>query len=150
MSEYKFKITSIKAENYLPEAAETICVQVSEAEFNPTSFVFIIDFNQNNRKIQVKDVSVKVGVAWQDMETIAYLKGKFTFTSERSVNQALIELQKGFNKQNYSIDNFKQSWRELHRQFVLWFHEDFNRYLDIFVASHEILCSLNKKADGNN
>jgi len=145
--QYKFKVTSRKTKAYFPEMEESISIQVSESEFNPTSFMFVLQLDRDNTEIKIKDITLKVGVAWQDMETVAYLKGKFTFDSERSINQALLELQKAFNQNDYSIDSFKESWRELHNQFVKWFIKDFKVYLDKLVESHKILISLNRKAN---
>jgi len=144
---YKFKVTSKISESYLPEIEEKFCIRVSEENFNPTSFLFFLKLKEGEKAMETRNITLKVGVAWQDMEKIAYLKGKFDFDSERSINLALLELKKSSNRERYCLDEFSSSWQELHIQFSTWYNNEFRHYLDNEAKSNDILLNLKTESE---
>jgi hypothetical protein len=144
---YNFTVTGQKRESYLPDMEEKITITVSEEELKSINFYFLLRLQKDSKTIEVRDITLRVGVSWQDMETIAYLRGKFNFDDEREINQALLELKKDLNKDACCIDGFHASWREVHMQFIKWFTNEFCRYLDNQIKGHDILLNLKARAE---
>ena len=145
---YNFTVTSQIRKSYLPNMEEKITILVSEEELKSVNFFFLLKLQKGVRGLEIKDIIVlRAGVSWQDMETIAYLRGKFNFADERATNQALVELKKNLNKEKYCIDEFHASWHEVHVQFVKWFTNEFSRYLDNQIKGHEILLNMKTRVE---
>lgn len=145
---YNFIVTSQIRESYLPNMEEKITISVSEEELKSVNFFFLLKLQKGVRGLEIKDIIVlRAGVSWQDMETIAYLRGKFNFADERATNQALVELKKNLNKDKYCIDEFHTSWHEVHVQFVKWFTNEFSRYLNNQIKGHEILLNMKTRSE---
>jgi len=145
---YNFIVTSQIRESYLPNMEEKITISVSEEELKSVNFFFLLKLQKGVRGLEIRDIVVlRAGVSWQDMETIAYLRGKFNFADERATNQALVELKKNLNKEKYCIDEFHISWHEVHVQFVKWFTNEFSRYLDNQIKGHEILLNMKTRIE---
>ena len=121
MELYNFKITCRKIESYLSNTDEKLTIQVSHAKLKATNFYFSLTLDREKDAILIKTVELKVGVAWQDLEAIAYLKGYFGFTEDRDISKAIEELKNALNGNEYSLGQLDPKWQEFHMDFQKWF-----------------------------
>jgi hypothetical protein len=93
IEQYIFKVTSRKIESYLPDMDEKLTIKVSHTKFKATNFYFSLRFDKTLDSITIKDLDIKVGAGYQDLETIAYLKGYFSFIEDRDILKAKFKIE---------------------------------------------------------
>lgn len=132
---YKFRVSSRKITAYGSDLKTELCISVLPDEEDVTHFLwcnahdeedlahfrFLCKFSKDQDCMEVKDVTLKLGASWQDMETITYLKGRFCFRDERAINAAMLELKNGLNGQKFCIDGLGTRWQQFHVKFCQWF-----------------------------
>jgi hypothetical protein len=142
-TKYKFGISSRKITSYLPDIQQELSIKVLEDEGDLTNFHFLLKFSKDSNALEIREIHLKIGVSWQDMETIAYLKGRFFFREERDINNALVELQNGLNAKSYCIDQFNARWQQFHLQFCEWFNIKFKPCQIKEIETHQSYLALN-------
>jgi len=140
---YKFRISSRKLKSYLPDLEQELSIKVLEDDSDLTNFHFLFKFLPAKDCIEIDTITLKVGVSWQDMETIAYLKGRFFFREERDINQAITELKNGLNGKEYCIDGFSSRWQQFHLKFCEWYKSALKPCLEQEIKAHKSYLALN-------
>lgn len=142
-AQYKFKVSSRKLKSYLPDFEQELSIKVLEDGGDLTNFQFSLKFSKELNAIEIREINLKVGISWKDIETIAYLKGRFFFQEERDINKALIELKNGLNGNNHCIDGFNTRWQQFHLQFCTWFDTKFKACQIKEIETHKAYLELN-------
>jgi hypothetical protein len=83
-AKYNFRISSRKITSYLPGMEQELSIKVLEDEGDLTNFHFVLNFAKDSNSLEIREINLKVGVSWQDIETIAYLKGRFFFSRKET------------------------------------------------------------------
>lgn len=121
--EYIFKVNSRKIETYNNSAEEKITIKAHNTKFKATNFYISLNLNKYTNIIHISQIDLKIGVSWQDIETLAYLKGYFGFTEDKEITKALSELKNAFNGEPTNIDVFEPKWQEFHLSFIKWYKD---------------------------
>jgi hypothetical protein len=139
--EYIFKVSSREVKSYLPDLDQKLNIQASHAKFKSTTFYFLLQFDQKADTFLIKTIELKVGISWQDLETIAYLKGYFGFIEDREILKAIEELKNALNDKECSVAQFDAKWQEFHISLKKWFFDKIKPCLELELKLHKMYFS---------
>ena len=142
-TKYRFQLSRRETTSYPSSMKEKLSVRILEDGANLTNFVLSLKLSEERERLKINDINLKVGVAWQDMETMAYLKGRFFFNDEREINKAVAELKNGLNTNDFSIEGFHERWQAFHLEFCEWFDAKLKPCLNQEVRLYQSYLALN-------